>query len=667
MVMGQLYDKIVSLSSLAMAWAKVKANRGVPGGDGWTIDRFETYLQENLEKLHQALVHGTYAPRPLRKISIPKKDGTQRPLSIPSVVDRVVQTSVAMVLSPILDAEMEDTSFAYRPGRSVRMAIERVSRYYRQGYHWVVDGDIDDYFDSGPHDRLLEIVDRYIDDARLLEFISDWLAHSVPGGVGMPQGSPLSPVLSNIYLDDIDESISARGIRLVRFVDDFVLLTKKEAKAHEAEEKIARFLEEYGLKLHPEKTRIVSFEQGFSFLGHLFVRSVVLEQKKQEETEAASCNPRETNSLVDTVTTIGRATVPSLAPVEPLHQTVCDASELAPRLRVLYITGKGRYLDVRNRAFSVRTGWEKGAPELIAVLPRRVDRIELWPGTDISARAQRYALECKLVVAYVNGWGRTVGTLEAPPPDKAKLHLTQAGFALDGPGRIDLACRLATGRVRNQRALLHRLNRRRKDAVTKEHLKAINSVLRRLKKAEKVPQMRGLEGESARHYWAVLARQIGNAWVFDKRVRRPPSDPVNLVISFTSSILYRDMHCLALRHGLHPGFGALHGSVDGRYGCVSDLVEEFRAPLSEGLAVYLANNRILKKDIFFKTEKRPCQVSPEGRDLIIRSYEAWLDRPIKSPRRQRKTNWRGLMEEQVLAYRDHVLGQEPYRPYGMDY
>lgn len=664
MVMGRLYDKIISLSSLNKAWAKVRADRGAAGVDGQGIASFERNLEDNLQKLHETLAQGTYQPRPIKKISIPQEDGAHRLLYLLSVRDRVVQTSVALVLGPILDAEMEDASFAHRPGRSVRMAVERVARYYRQGYHWVVDGDIDDYFESVPHDRLLETLGRYLDDARVLELISNWLKHGTDGsGIGLPQGSPLSPLLANIYLDEIDERIHGKGIRLVRFADDFVLLAKKEVDAQEAVKKMAGLLEEYGLRLHPEKTRVVSFEQGFSFLGRLFVRSVVLEH----EPGGGHVSGDDTHPAAGTPSTCATSPSTSSPPVEPLHQAQGGAEDLAPRLRVLYITGQGRFLDVRNRAFSVRAGPDKDSAELIAVLPRGVERIELWPGADASSRALRHALDCKIVLAYVDGWGRTRGTLEPPLVAKAKLHLAQAEIARNGPPRLDMARRLAMGRVRNQRALLRRLNRRRRDEPTREHLAALNSVLRRQKKADNVPRLMGLEAEAAKHYWTALSRQVGEDWHFTRRVRRPPGDPINLVISLTASILYRDLHCLVVRHGLHPGFGSLHGSVDGRHGCVSDLIEEFRAPLSEGLAVYLANNRILKADMFHKTEKRLCQVTPEGRNLIIRSYEAWLDRPIKSPHSGKKVKWRGLLEEQVLAYREHVLCGEPYRPYAMDY
>ncbi|MCB2186992.1 MAG: CRISPR-associated endonuclease Cas1 [Deltaproteobacteria bacterium] len=663
MVAMRLYDKIIAKSSLSLAWDKVRANQGAPGGDRQTIDDFAENLERNLENLRESLRSGTYHPGPLRNISIPKRDGTPRPLSIPTVADRVVHTALCQGLSPILEPEMEDSSFAYRPGRSVQMAVDRIERYFRQGYRWVVDGDIDDYFDSIPHHSLLEILRRHVDDDKVLGLIAQWLEHAQPDGTGLAQGSPLSPLLANIYLDDIDERICRAGVRLVRFADDFVLLCKSPAQAREAQEEMADLLAEHGLRLHPEKTRIVSFEQGFQFLGRLFVRSLVLEHDRALDAPGEPDRPAPASGAE--AAELGEEPFP----VEPLHQTPEGPGfeALSPRVRVMYLTRKGCRLEVRNRAFAVRAGPEPGAGELLAVMPSRVDRIELWPGTDISAPAQRHALVCRVPVAYVDGWGRTLGTLEAVAPNKAALHLAQAALTLDAAKRLDLARRICRGRVRNQRALLNRLNRRRKDPGIENHLASLNSVLRRIATATAIPALLGLEGEAAKHYWAALTLLVDKEWGFSGRVRRPPGDPVNLVISYTASLLYRDLSCLTARHGLHPGFGSLHGALDGKPGCVSDLVEEFRAPLCEGLAIYLVNNHILSQDMFYQTEKRPCQVTSQGRETIIRSFEAWLDRPVKSPRAGEKVKWRGLMDEQVLAYRDHVWGRGPYEPYDMKY
>lgn len=162
---------------------------------------------------------------------------------------------------------------------------------------------------------------------------------------------------------------------------------------------------------------------------------------------------------------------------------------------------------------------------------------------------------------------------------------------------------------------------------------------------------------------------LKHGWAFPKRIRRPPTDPVNAVLSLTAAMITRDVQALVLRHGLHPGFGVLHGSRDGHMGCVYDLVEEFRAPLAEGLSVYLFNNRILKREDFLAAAgpDQAVRLTGDGRRQAIRTYEQWLDRPVQSARNGRKVVWRRLIEEQVLAYARSFGGDEAYAPYRMDY
>lgn len=706
--MPSLFEQITSQEALRIAWEKVRANHGVSGGDGQTIASFEANLEANLLKLGQSLTDGAYQPGPLRKVAIPKKSGGIRTLAIPPVRDRIIQTAMATALTPILDPQMEDCSFAYRPGRSVAMAVRRVSRYYHEGYRWVVDGDIDDYFDSVPHQPLLEILGRYVSDAKVIALIALWLRRHAPQGWGLPQGSPLSPILSNIYLDEVDEGIVGQGVRLVRFADNFVILCKGQKRAGQALEQVAALLREHGLALDPQKTRLVSFEQGFKFLGHLFVRSLALKNQDWEEAacpgdgqaipELETLAPSEpplsalaTSSLdapdpqalqvsqaspaTEAAVDAGPSPPASRAEDGPPEQKddllpdhgARDTGGLAPRLRVLYVIGKGRCLDLRNRALSVRACSDPQAPEILAVQPGRVDRVELWPETTITPEAQREALKVGLQVAYLDGWGRTLGTLEPPPPDKAGYHLAQAALVLDPAKRLELARLIVGGRIRNQRALLRRLNRKRREPQIDTSARELGRALRRLVRAATVDELMGHEGEAARHYWQALARTVDPAWGFDGRNRRPPRDPLNAVISLTSSILYRDLLHLLQRHGLHPGFGALHGSLDGHQGTASDLVEEFRAPLCEGLTVYLANNRQLRPEMFDRDDQGGCLANQEGRRAIVPGFEDWLDRPVRSPHGGHQVKWRGLLEEQVLAYRRHALGEETYQPYLMDY
>jgi len=650
-----LFARITELETLEQGWQRVRRNAGSAGGDGMTVDDYADGVALRLMRLQRDLRLGTYVPGPMRELDVPKRSGGTRRLAIPCVNDRVAQTAAAQVLGPLLEREMEDASFGYRPGRSVRMAVSRIAQHRRNGYTWVVDGDIERYFDSVPHERLLDRLARSVDDAQVVDLVALWLEAYAHDDRGLPQGSPISPLLSNLYLDDIDERIQGRGVRLVRFADDFVLLCRSETAAAEARGRMAALLDEHGLRLHPDKTRVVPFEQGFRFLGHLFVHSLIMQELAEDE----AAPPADAAGLAALL-----AERAERADETDGAAGGDAAADLAPGLRVLYVTEPGRRLALRNQAFTV----EEDGAELIAVPDRRVDRIELGPHCTVSAAALRHAAGSRTELALVNGWGETVARLEpAGATRRADLQLDQARHVLDAGLRVGLARRLVDGRIRNQRALLRRLNRRRKDPAVDKAVLVLNKAIRKLPVAGDVPTLMGHEGEAAAAYWPALGLTLEGDWRLDRRRRRPPPDPVNLALSFLASLLARDVGAFVARHGLHPGFGVLHESRDGVPACVSDLIEAFRAPLVEGLVVYLLNNRILKRDMFQQHDDGTCRVLPDGRKALVRGYEGWLDRPVRNPATGRRAVWRGVIDSQVGAFAAHVRGDGDYRPYIMDY
>jgi CRISPR-associated protein Cas1 len=333
----------------------------------------------------------------------------------------------------------------------------------------------------------------------------------------------------------------------------------------------------------------------------------------------------------------------------------------APVMRVLYVVIAGGLLSVRGAAFAVF----RGEAEVAVIPAAEVDRIEIGPLCKVTAAAIRLALARNIPIAFVDGWGRTRGTCERPPPDKAALHLEQARCLLDPSRRLDLARSIVSGRIRNQRALLRRLNRKRHDARVEGAVRFLKVILRRLPAAAHCAELMGLEGAATAIYWKAWGGMLAAGWRFERRIRRPPRDPINVVLSYLAAMLHRDVAALALRHGLHPGFGALHAARDGHEGCVSDLVEEFRAPLVEGFALYLVNNEVLASEMFFMEEGR-CSLVALGVQRLIRAYERWLDRPVVSPRSGRRILWRRLIEEQVVAYARHCRGEQRYQAYEMD-
>ncbi len=270
-------DDWINLPSLYAAFYSVKENHGCAGVDGVTIEMFETDLGNNLKQLNDELVRQIYSPLPLLKMLVDKGNDEPRALCVPPVKDRVVQTAMLQDIGPLLDKEFEDCRFAYRKGHSIRQAINKIKQYYEQGYHWIVDADIDAYFDNVVHQLLLTKIKKYIHDPYIQLLIEQWLKTEVWDGTsltvlqkGIPQGSPISPVLANLFLDEFDEELIRNHYRIIRFSDDFIIMGKKLKEAKKGLQLSKEILEKLLLKLDEEE--IVSFEQGFTFLGVTFVR-----------------------------------------------------------------------------------------------------------------------------------------------------------------------------------------------------------------------------------------------------------------------------------------------------------------------------------------------------------------------------------------------------------
>jgi RNA-directed DNA polymerase len=274
-----LIDKVTPESTLDAAFRQVAANRGAAGVDHVTVATYEGRLDENLKRLSERLREGTYQPQPIRRHYIPKPGSQeQRPLGIPTVQDRVVQTALRMVLEPIFERDFAEHSYGFRPGRGCKDALRRVDELLKAGYTFIIDADLKSYFDTIPHDRLLALIRPKVSDGRVLSLIEAFLKQGVLDGLdewtptqGSPQGAVVSPLLSNIYLDPLDHLMAREGYAMVRYADDFMILCRSAEEAAAALATVQRWTAEAGLTLHPTKTRIVHApEEGFDFLGYRF-------------------------------------------------------------------------------------------------------------------------------------------------------------------------------------------------------------------------------------------------------------------------------------------------------------------------------------------------------------------------------------------------------------
>jgi RNA-directed DNA polymerase len=274
-----LMEAVVAPANVRRAWAKVKSNRGAPGSDGMHIEEFAEFARAQWPTIRQALLDGSYRPRPVRRVTIPKPGGGERALGIPTIVDRVIQQAIAQVMTPIFDPVFSESSFGFRPKRSAHGAVKQIQAYIKAGFRIAVDLDLEKFFDNVRHDILMSRVARRIGDKRLLALIGRFLRagvmigeHFEPSELGTPQGGPLSPLLANILLDDLDWELQARGHRFARYADDLLLLVRSERAGQRVKASLTAYLgRRLKLPVNERKSRVAPVDECV-FLGFTFRR-----------------------------------------------------------------------------------------------------------------------------------------------------------------------------------------------------------------------------------------------------------------------------------------------------------------------------------------------------------------------------------------------------------
>ena len=363
-----LIDKVWSLRNLQAAVTKVISNQGAAGVDHVTTAMFESHRDTNLQRLQEDLRNATYVPQEIQRQWIPKLGSNElRPLGIPTVRDRVVQTALRNVLEPIFEKDFAEHSYGFRPNRGCKDALGRVETLLKGGYEYVVDVDLKSYFDTIPHDRLLECVRAKIADGRVLDLLKAYLQQKVMDELqhwtpeqGTPQGAVISPLLSNIYLDPLDHVMAQEGYEMVRYADDMVVLCRTRAEADRALARIEEWTTQVGLTVHPTKTRIVHADkEGFDFLGYHFERGMRWPRPKSlqkfKETIRRKTRRTDGRSLLEIIADVTRTLRGWFEYFKHSHKTTFNPLDSWIRMRLRSILRRRRGKRGRGRGSDHQT------------------------------------------------------------------------------------------------------------------------------------------------------------------------------------------------------------------------------------------------------------------------------------------------------------------------
>lgn len=648
---------------LATAWHLVERGSQAAGVDGMTVDLFRGVAQEQIRLLYRQMRQERYIASPAKGFYLPKKSGGNRLIGIPTVRDRIVQRYLLQSIYPKLEDAFSDAAFAYRPGLSIYTAVDRVMERYRHSPAWVIKADIQQFFDTLSWPVLLH----QLEQLGLPPLWVRWIEHQLKAGMvinghfyrpnqGVLQGSILSGALANLYLNDFDRRCRAADIVLVRYGDDCVAVCHSYLEASRALALMQDWIEDLYLTLHPEKTQIIPPDQEFVFLGHRFRGGdVEAPQRKAEggrqkaEKKQAVWGPPQVCSIVKTP--------------QPIAKSSTD-DFWRDGMTTLYVTDQGAYLRVKHQQFQVFHQQELRC----SVPASQISHVVLFGACTVSHGAVRLALQRRIPLLYLSNKGRYFGRLQTT--GQAKLeYLTQQVYKAQDPEFIRTqAASIIVGKLHNSRILLLRLNRRRKTEIATQAIVTLAELMETVPTADSVEAMLGYEGTGANQYFQAYASLLKGRFEFERRTRRPPTDPVNSLLSLGYTLLSQNVHAMVEGVGLHTHFGNLHKPQTNRPSLVCDLVEEFRAIAVDSLVAYLINSNIFKVDDFTPPDERGgVYLHPDAMKRFLKHWEEKLQQGVTHPHTGYKVSYRRCLELQVWEYVACLMGEQPvYRPMTME-